>query len=92
MSLYPAVLREAAKVLDRRPVPDDFSSEDQLIVWMELKTCVRTVERRLKLRIFRRSHDALAQLVVDLQDHYVDFSISLGADDVYSLVEFAETE
>lgn len=92
MSLYPPVLREAAQILERRPVPGDFSAEEQLVIWMELKTCIRMVERQLKTLVFRRSHDALATLFGDLQDHYADFAIALGAPDVYSLVEFAETE
>lgn len=74
-------------MLDRRPVPSDFSEEERIIIWMELKTCMRTTERRLKTVV--RSKRTFAKLLGDLQDHYVDFSIALGADDVYSLTEFA---
>ena len=89
--LYPSALREAAEELERRPVPGDFTTEDGLLLWTQLKTCITRVERRLKLRAFRRTYPALAKLLIELQDHYVDFSIALGADDVYSLTEFAET-
>lgn len=88
--LYPPALREAAKKLNRRPLPDDFPEQERIVIWMQLKTCIRTLEHRLKLNVFRRSHDAFSRILTDLQDHYVDFSISLGADDVYSLTEFAQ--
>lgn len=85
MSPYPPALLRATKKLKRRPTPDDFSAEERVVIWAELKGCIHEVWRHRLALVVR------AKLLEELQDFYVDFSIALGADEVYYLAEFEET-
>jgi hypothetical protein len=85
VSPYPPALLRATKTLKRRPTPDDFPADEQFVIWAELKGCIREVWRHRLALVVR------AKLLEELQDFYVDFSISLGANEVYSLTGFAET-
>ncbi len=78
MILYPVILRTAAKDLGRRPLPEDFSVGARIFIQGKLSECIQTVETRLRRTTMGQR--PLVKVLAELQDHYVEFSIALGAD------------